>query len=372
MDPRLKAVLGFVRRFWWPLSIASFLLGLAFDLRWFIKLPAAQAFARLSNTYAWKVTNYSVNYIDFGFVKRGTLGCLMRWLPPNQRFVGAIVLYLLVFLLFVALLKFRLRDLDAPYRDALTLIAIASPLGFQNLGYDFLRYDEICLVTLAVSLILVERGVCWPMPLLAAFGILTHEGFALYGVPVIVAQYLWLRPEEVHGQKLSVASTRWNDIMIAAMALVGAGIAALTAIHGRSDAVGKAFDVGVSPWTMGAVIEFHPLSLWLGAIGVSVGLLALWLVLYRSAGRKLDLSFLLLFSPLGLLALATDWARFSSLNFFATLLVVPTFLRLGGRQAPAPSTGWLLAVLALFCVPLGPIGIIDFFPYVGFMVAIKH
>jgi hypothetical protein len=190
-------------------------------------------------------------------------------------------------------------------------------------------------------------------------------------LPPIVATYLWVRRQEA-GPGRQPRRLQKGDVLVGSAVVAGGLAAVLVALRGGSAAVGRTFEVGSSPWTTGMVLEHQPLSRWLACLGLAIVLMTLWLGVYRQLGARLDWSFALLFAPFGILIVGTDWARFASLVFFSTLLVAPTFLKVTRAPSLAPLPRWFPVPLLLLCVPLGPVGIIDFFPYLGFLAAIKH
>ena len=165
-----------MRRWWVPLWPRLLFL-LLFVLLFFTPtLPFGSPKGSVSD---WVASYYYVDY-SVGFVRRGLVGTL----TPGFLDVKTFAFYstLLASLGVALLFTFMTED------RRLWLFFLLSPATALHLGFDAGRYDHFNLLLLATSLFLIRRSrLLWVIPLLSALGILVHEGYVLYALPVILS-----------------------------------------------------------------------------------------------------------------------------------------------------------------------------------------
>lgn len=189
-------------------AAVSAFAGAVIELTPLLREPRGQALQAIHATFAWKLTHFEVNYFDFGFVKRGTVGCVLWLLPKGSHILAAVLLCVAALVALGFLIERFLWGLPRREQWCARLLVLLSPLGFQNLGFDFLRYDVFCLLVLALSLSCIRRRVLWPITILAPLGVLTHEAFLVYAVPIVMAHLVRLTRRGGVG---SLRSWCWSD-----------------------------------------------------------------------------------------------------------------------------------------------------------------
>ena len=100
----------------------------------------------------WKLTQFHVNYFDYGFIRRGFIGTLFY--PLFSQIIDNVVLQKIIifwketFLFFLyssAIIIFFIRktaNLKLKFRLFFVISFILSPCGLVEAAYDFGRYDH--------------------------------------------------------------------------------------------------------------------------------------------------------------------------------------------------------------------------------------
>ncbi len=152
----------------------------AFVLLFF--LPALFFGSPKASVSDWVASYYHVDY-SLGFVRRGLIGTLTPNLLDVKSFAFCSSLLASVGMALIFTLMAEDRRM--------WLLFLLSPATALHLGFDAGRYDHFNLFLMALSLLLVRRGkVLWAVPVLSALGVLVHEGYVLYGLPVVLSAQL--------------------------------------------------------------------------------------------------------------------------------------------------------------------------------------
>ncbi len=283
----------------------------------------------------WVASYYHLNY-TYGFVRRGLVGTLA--LPFGElklfAFWGTFTASLLLALTFT----FLTEDVR------LYLLFLLSPATALHMGFDVGRYDHFNLLLLATSLLLIRRrGPYWPIPVLTALGVLTHEAYVLYALPVVVAA-LW---EEDRFLALLTATVGLGVLL--ALLVWGKGPPS-TVPEGAVPGAYEVLSLGVSDvlkTNLSYVLSEFPRRPW--DFLLPLLLLLGYAVLYLRSTPSLPLPVRLSpFSGLLLFAVGYDYPRWVS------ILVIVLLLTMAYRNVP-PKVGRLGLVLMLSSV-LGPLG----------------
>ena len=177
-----------------------------------------------------------------------------------------------------------------------------------QVGYDVGPYDLLNLLVLALSMVFVHRGYYYPTLLLTTVGLLNHEAYLFYGVPIVTA---------LMAQKLEITKTSVADMfrykLPFILHVVGALFTALLiyAFGNKKQKLDSALGLGQQVWSRG---------LWEPSLGAStaqtilLGLVLtsifLWLIaLYAVNKKKPDFLILGAVVPLTLFFLGVDYAR---------------------------------------------------------------
>ncbi|MCG6902102.1 MAG: hypothetical protein LJE68_05420, partial [Rhodobacter sp.] len=144
----------------------------------------------------WMITQYLVNYVDHGFARRALLGTVLRPFiqASGDPEVAAVVALLIVFALCFAICVFAIDWLlphhetrTADLSHGLRVAFVIGSAGIMQMIRDHGRYDlsNFCLLFLAIYLAL-NRRLFWT-GLVAAVGVLHHEAFAVFALPLVFA-----------------------------------------------------------------------------------------------------------------------------------------------------------------------------------------
>ncbi|WP_316155527.1 hypothetical protein [Cupriavidus sp. BIC8F] len=324
----------------------------------------------LDNFLSWRLTQYYVNYFDFGFVKRGLLGTLLypifHTIGGNKPLAVAMIILLDFAIVFggLALIKIafdRESRFGTTLKDVIKCLIVFSPVGIMQLSYDAGRFDHVNMILVMASLVLMLKGHNVLAGVLLGLGVLVHEAVFVFGLPVLLA--------------IGVATNKHKPIFNIAGALLKPAVipsvcAISVAILGNSDvsfaaALPPGFDRGSMVWQRGLLEPATNLSL------IQYAVLAFYALtpcvflthFYRSNALRLDLVFFATLSTFALFALGTDYARWCQLILFSNLIVV-VFHSMSGKSDLKITSRMLNFLFILYALPLGPIGVDSVLPYV--------
>jgi len=300
------------------------------------------------------LTQYFVNYPDHGFAKRALIGTVLRPVTHGADAPEQVIFWLMVLvnLLGFAGLVFLLNRLLPHAEDARLSVflragfAIGS-VGVVQIAHDYGRFDLMNYFVLGAALWLVLWRKLALAALVCAAGVLIHEAFAIYGVPLVVATAWCAAPP---GRRVADAGL---------VAVVSAAAAAAVLLYGGSQSA-AALDIGTGAyvWQRG-LIEVGWDMPW-GQLAV---LSAYWLVLvavliwfYRANAKRPDLLFVAALSPFALNLFGIDHGRWVTIGFLVVVITLVLQVRLFGCQWPRLTPGQQRAA-GLLVLPLGPHGL---------------
>lgn len=338
-----------------------------------VGLPRATSGARSS----WILSHWEVNYLDFGFLRRGLLGTLVRPLPDAWIPLAAALLHLgAVALLAVLLDRWIERTRLAPAVESRVRLALLlSPLAFVNLGWDWGRFDPIVFAALLLAIDLArDRRWLAPSVGLVLAAMLTHEAVVVWGAPLFLA----------------IVLRRYGAQVAAGAALPIALLAAVLWRFGGSALAAERYGMGAMVWERG-IVQLHDrvdAATWAVVTLVLLSLLVGTIAVHHAAGLRLTALSVAPLTCLALFPMGIDWARWLSLTGLvctATLLLQLAEegdRAAGAREAAADTpdrTGgagraaaewrlphWSRPALLLLVLPLGPIGIAPVLPWIRY------
>lgn len=353
MSQLLDRYLGFASKHFWPLAIGCHVISYLYYFHLYRRDGAWRFFD-------FKATQYAVNYLEHGFVKRGLVGTVFFFVEHEH--VRSLMIGLTT--VFFVLL-FRAIDTQVCARrestggEVVRALLATSPFGAFQLSFDAGRYDVINLYLLVAALFGIAHGRIALASVLASIGVLVHEAFVVYGLPLILAlQYSRMRA--VPGRPRAVP-----ELAAIALLITGPVACALAiVVLGNSAAVTRLrYGTGQEVWERGLFeVSFGETPLEAVVLVLVLASLYGWLAaFYRRNKGGFDVFALASLAPLGLFLLGVDCARWTALCFMTILVVVLIKIQLQGWTLEARSLryGMFLALL-----PWGPIGITDLFPLV--------
>ena len=360
-------ILNFVSRNYIKLSILFYFIGMS------QAVAIAYRDKSLANFFPWKLTQFYVDYFDFGFVKRGFIGTLLY---PVFSLIGGDPLYSKVailvfdFAIFLCLLFFLRRAIEKllPAQCDLALvlktIMILSPLGAMQFAYDTGRYDHVNFLLAAYALVLLVRHKTLLAGTIVAIGVLVHEAVFVFGFPVLLAASIAINNEDPDDKRKFA-----NSLVFASLPVLAA---ALVTVYGNANvdltsvlAPGMAQGSGV--WSRGILL---PKQLQLGALQYPV--VAFYSVFpyvllrhfYLANNLKFDLLFLATLGSIFLFILGTDYPRWCQLILASTVIALFFHILQGKTRFAIGNREAFKVGLSVYLLPLGPIGVIFVLPYV--------
>lgn len=347
-----------VARHFVALSIAAFTIPIVFRLLNFAMHRTARKHPL--DFVDWILTQYSVTYFQFGFIKRGLIGTLFSPVPPEAMRYVIVVFGIAVSA--VALWLWARIFARALTEDDEGMIALAPPVaigayGFAQAGFDVARLDRLLLLlfVLAAECALRRRAVAATAVSLVAM--LIHEAYFIFACPIIAALLLQSR-EPLKQRGISLA------VFIAATGTLAVAIA----LYGNDPRITMQTTPGFGQevWNRGlreAAFGQGPLE----HILLALSLMAAygWLVLcYRAQNRRPDLLFVTCFFPISLFWLGIDTPRWCALITAVIAIVLVLRHRTEGLRLPKPASAALVIVYTYLSLPVGPIGKTEFYPIV--------
>lgn len=325
-----------------------------------------------------KIAHYYMNYFDFGFIKRGLFGTVIKL------FIGTPSLNTVRFIAFITgvaiciILCYKISKLKqvCDKRDYYILIIfmLFNSGVIYNIGYDLGRYDQLLMICCVASYYAIKKNNIYALIIIAVIGVLIHEIYFIFFFPIIL--YTIIIHSDIDRKKIS--------LLLAV--LFGVGI--LLLLYGkienktlqqiasmiptkkyRFDYVGVIWKRSIIQnitYTFGYISKYNRSEIiWLiaGAIYTSF----VFLILIRLAAiNDLDYRgyFVIIMASLPIFILAIDYSRWFSLiiiNAFLYFLFTVSQKRTGKIVVPKKYSVGIIS-LAAFGIILGPIGVIRSFP----------
>lgn len=303
-------------------------------------------------------TSYAVNYFEYGFIKRGLIGTALAWIPSDNYILIALVCSIFAFLILLFVFSRIVEKIyDIKTRDFFKTTFAISPFTSFQFGIEIGRLDLYNILLLISILYLVHKQRWFLVLIFSAGGLLLHEAFATFAVPLIFA-YALIQPSA------NTSYLRHGRLaFLACYFTTCALLAFLIAKHGNSDLVlENTPGIGQEAWSRTlAEPGFSKLGFLnlIVVLAITIGIYAFLINLYRTNNARKDMVFLATLSPLVLFLLGVDYARWTGLIAMTVLIVV--FVK-------AVTDKWILTDKALpfsravFLLPLGPIGSQEVFP----------
>lgn len=360
----MKSVVRLLARHFVPVSIVMYFLGFAENVYSYLGT------GKLS-FLNWKLTQYHMTYSDFGFVKRGLVGSILK--PALSRFDGwqigkEFLIMSLDALVFLSVLYIVSRTIKALFSEDSELaiylkVAIAlAPIGFVQFSFDTGRFDHLTILIFLLGAILLHRGQYLFCGIALAIGILIHEAVFIFGVPVLLAYALFL--------KLNVKSLAciFLPIVISAASVVAFGNSSID----PASVLPIEMAQGAAVWSRGLfepALGLGPLQYALLLFYTAAPYLFLF-VFYRSNGIQLDLMFLSALAPLSLFAMGIDYFRWTQLIFVSVVAVILLKSLSGHSKLKTDTFPAARYMFIAYVLPLGPIGDVSALPFVALTVRI--
>ena len=147
----------------------------------------------------YMLTSYAVNYFEYGFIKRGLIGTALIWIPGGRYGLIALVSSILIFLVTIFVFSRLVEKVeDVKLANFLKVAFAISPFTSFQFGYEIGRLDLYNILLMIAILYLVQQHRWILVLILSLCGLLLHESFATYAVPLIFLFILNQRSENFH------------------------------------------------------------------------------------------------------------------------------------------------------------------------------
>ena len=352
----IERVLSYISSHFFKFGIAAYFLG---------HLPST--YDPIDGGYfssiSWKLTSFHMNYVDFGFIKRGVVGTAFRPLFDvlDDGGYGEILSVIAFdFVSFLAIIYVFSRACDIILRDSGSLItylksvAVLSPLGITQVAYDVGRFDHLNYLILVLCIILIAKQKLILAGFAAAFGILVHEAFFIYGVPIMIAYAVSKREEPWRFYVLLFT------VLYCAVIVLFYGNASVAPDSILSEDV----TFGMEVWSRGLFIRKLPLSAihYVIIIPYIFSSYLLLYIIYTNNNLKFDWIFASTFFPFALFVVGEDYFRWSHIVMMVVIAAIFIKSTEGPLRFSSPKLRLRDAPLLLLILPLGPIGVDMGFP----------
>lgn len=136
----------------------------------------------------WKWAHMFFNY-EYGFLKRGLLGQLFKWLHIPTTYDNFLVFSSIMMVLVVWFYFQATKNMPVHFFLIFALLFLTSPLFLKNLVYDWGRFDQLAIVYLFVAVVLLTEKTldrCASLfILLSPVLLFIHEATILWFFPIL-------------------------------------------------------------------------------------------------------------------------------------------------------------------------------------------
>lgn len=356
MEGIFRSVIARLARHYIALSILCFVLSIAFYIALYLS-------GRPFGVLDYMSTSYAVNYFDYGFVKRGFLGTLLYFVPGDAHIALAIVLPVVAIVVLVsAFHKIVERIENEETRDLIKVFFAVSPFTMFQFGYEIGRLDIFNFLITLWCLYSVHKGWWFSVLVFSVTGLLIHEAFVAFGVPLIIGF-------AVVRARLLVGFSGWLYIVVylVCVGLIGFliwkfGNSALVV----QEAPGGGHDAWSRPLLQHAFSILSWSNFFILAFLIS-GLYAFLAAFYLSNRGRFDALFFSSLGPLVLFFLGWDYARWTSLIALVVIAIVIIKACFEGWRFSRAS---VLCGGAVYLLPLGAVGTMEVFPMARFIIGV--
>lgn len=306
-------------------------------------------------------TSFAVNYFEYGFIRRGFVGTALYLIPSERYQLIALISSTLVFFIIVFLFNKLIKNVeDIKTADFLKVAFAISPFTSFQFGYEIGRLDLYNILLMIYILYLVQKHRWLAVLILSLCGLLIHESFAVFGLPLIFSSILFEQSKNFESNRLL------NYKYLATFLICSLVLTFFIFKYGNSELiVTNTPGNGQEGWSRDVkgfwVYDLHSVGWFNFAVTfiVITGTYLYLLKFYWSNNSKLDLFFLAALAPLLLFFVANDYARFAALIgivIMAIVFIKAIFCKWKLTYRYLPYVG------LIYILPLGPMGYMETFP----------
>lgn len=348
MSDSFKDVVSGLAHHYMALSSICYALPLAF---FFMLYLSGRPFGVLD----YMSTSYAVNYLDYGFVKRGLVGTILYFVPGGAYKAMAIGLPILGVVALVLAFSRAVERIECPEtRNIIKLFFAISPFTMFQFGFEIGRLDIFNFLITLWCLYSVHKGWWISVLFSSVAALFIHEAFIAYGVPLVLGFALFTT-------RKSIGISRWLYVAVYLVCIIVIGL--LIWNYGNSDlVVQEAPGEGHDAWSRPLLQPGFAILGWANIVIVTFLVIAIYaflIAVYVENKGRFDALFLCSGGPLMLFALGWDYARWTSLLACVVLTIV---------VIKACYEGWKISPASIvyggfaYLLPLGAVGTMAVFP----------
>ena len=138
---------------------------------------------------------YSLNYYDYGFIKRGLVATVFNINSSNLTTISTLLGIFIVIIIITLYIKIILEEKLINNQSYLILFGV-SPFFFQYLGYDLGRFDHygICFMLLTTYFVITNKNIFILELMMPFFLLITEVHFFTSTIFFIYIQFILKRP----------------------------------------------------------------------------------------------------------------------------------------------------------------------------------
>lgn len=138
---------------------------------------------------------YSLNYYDYGFIKRGLVGTVFNINSYNLTAISTLLSIFIVIIIITLYIRIILEEKLINNQSYLILFGV-SPFFFQYLGYDLGRFDHygICFIILTTYFVITNKNIFILELMMPFFLLITEVHFFTSTIFFIYIQFILKRP----------------------------------------------------------------------------------------------------------------------------------------------------------------------------------
>ena len=128
----------------------------------------------------------NVNYFEFGFIRRAFIGTFLSFLNNSalRELLYVLITLLIIFTTLYIIFR-RFFEFDRVFYNFIIVLFTLSPLGAIQIGYTFGRFEHINFLIIILAINMIEKNKYLFASLALLCGILIHEAFFIYGLPLV-------------------------------------------------------------------------------------------------------------------------------------------------------------------------------------------
>ena len=146
-----------------------------------------------------------IDYFQFGFIRRAFIGTFLSFLPDgNSREIFYVIFNFICIITTLIIIFKKYYIANKSLFKYLVIIFSLSSLGAMQFGYTFGRFEQINYLILLLSINLISKKKFYLASIFISFGLLIHEAFLIYGLPLIICKIISRKTSKLRLKQLLI------------------------------------------------------------------------------------------------------------------------------------------------------------------------